>query len=133
MTPLPLASVAPRLSRPRPSPFCHCEPRQIGAWQSHWLNSKPQNPKDKTDYFWHLSIWISIVIWILTFDFLNPMTLLPSAFVAPRLSLPPLSLRAPERCVAISRTMLWDIACILGINYKSTSKSIPLSSNPYLL
>jgi ATP/ADP translocase len=31
------------------------------------ISNQAQNPKDKTEYFWHLSIWISIVIWVLTF------------------------------------------------------------------
>ena len=31
----------------RPFHSCHCESRFIGAWQSHWLNSKYQNPISK--------------------------------------------------------------------------------------
>jgi len=31
------------------------------------MPNQAQNPNDKKSGFWHLSIWISIVIWILVF------------------------------------------------------------------
>jgi hypothetical protein len=35
------------------------------------MSSQVQNPKGKTEWFWHLSIWVSIVILIFGLLFLD--------------------------------------------------------------
>jgi len=35
------------------------------------MSNQAQNPNHKSNRFWHLSIWISIVIWTLIFGFVS--------------------------------------------------------------